>query len=155
VRVDRPGARRHLPPAGAPTSTSQTSHRLVEGHDLADVYAVAIVGFGHSIRDEWRRIAGAGLSRSRNLASKARGFVIFSPCSPRQSFFATAIIPDSIRPQFYDNLISGPATPRRPLPVRLPFQAFVVVVGFLILPRGQYGHCRLERRAQSSLKTAF
>jgi hypothetical protein len=50
------------------------------------------------------------------------------------SFFATAIIPDAIRPKFYDNLISGLAmNVVGPLGLRLAFQAFVVVVGFLIL----------------------
>ena len=50
------------------------------------------------------------------------------------SFFATAIIPDSVRPRFYDNLISGLAMNLvGPLSLRLLFQAFVVVVGFLIL----------------------
>jgi amino acid transporter len=50
------------------------------------------------------------------------------------SFFATAIIPDSVRPHFYDNLISGLAMNLvGPESLRLLFQAFVVVVGFLIL----------------------
>ena len=50
------------------------------------------------------------------------------------SFFATAIIPDAVRPRFYDNLISGLAMHLvGPLSLRLLFQAFVVVVGFLIL----------------------
>jgi len=50
------------------------------------------------------------------------------------SFFATAIIPDSVRPQFYDNLISGLAMHSAgPLWARLVFQSFVVIVGFLIL----------------------
>src|SRR5262245_35112546 len=54
--------------------------------------------------------------------------------TPMVAFFATAIIPDSIRPAFYDNLISGLAMHLvGPLPARLLFQAFVVVVGFLIL----------------------
>src|SRR5207244_12088860 len=49
-------------------------------------------------------------------------------------FFAVAIIPDQIRPRFYDNLISGLAMNLTgPLLLRLFFQAFVVVVGFLIL----------------------
>src|SRR6267378_620519 len=49
-------------------------------------------------------------------------------------FFATAIIPDSVRPAFYDNMISGLAMHLvGPLSARLLFQAFVVVVGFLIL----------------------
>jgi nucleotide-binding universal stress UspA family protein len=50
------------------------------------------------------------------------------------SFFAVAIIPDGVRPRFYDNLISGLAmNVVGPLSLRLLFQAFVVVVGFLIL----------------------
>jgi hypothetical protein len=50
------------------------------------------------------------------------------------SFFAVAIIPDGVRPQFYDNLISGLAmNVVGPLSLRLLFQGFVVVVGFLIL----------------------
>ncbi len=50
------------------------------------------------------------------------------------SFFAVAIIPDAVRPQFYDNLISGLAmNVVGPLSLRLLFQGFVVVVGFLIL----------------------
>jgi hypothetical protein len=50
------------------------------------------------------------------------------------SFFAVAIIPDAVRPKFYDNLISGLAmNVVGPMGLRLAFQAFVVVVGFLIL----------------------
>src|ERR1700676_1506364 len=50
------------------------------------------------------------------------------------SFFAVAIIPDAVRPKYYDNLISGLAMHSvGPLWARLGFQAFVVVVGFLIL----------------------
>jgi len=50
------------------------------------------------------------------------------------SFFAVALIPDSVRPKFYDNLISGLAMNLTgPIWLRVLFQAFVVVVGFLIL----------------------
>src|SRR6185369_14500193 len=50
------------------------------------------------------------------------------------SFFAVAIIPDTVRPQYFDNLISGLAMHMvGGLTVRLLFQAFVVVVGFLML----------------------
>jgi hypothetical protein len=45
-----------------------------------------------------------------------------------------AIIPDSVRPQYYDNLISGLAMHVvGPVSLRLVFQAVVVVVGFLML----------------------
>src|SRR5437763_1678043 len=50
------------------------------------------------------------------------------------SFFAYAIIPDSVRPQYFDNLISGISIYLiGPTPLKLLFQAFIVVVGFLML----------------------
>jgi amino acid transporter len=53
------------------------------------------------------------------------------------SFLASALIPDDVRPQFCDNLISGIAMHLAgPLGLRPAFQAFVVVVGFPILAAG-------------------
>ncbi len=53
------------------------------------------------------------------------------------SFLAVAFIPDDVRGHFSDNLISGIAMHLvGPLELRLLFQAFVVVVGFLILAGG-------------------
>src|SRR4029078_9836937 len=50
------------------------------------------------------------------------------------SFFGYALIPDSVRPQYFDNLISGIAMNLvGPLPLKLMFQGFIVVVGFLML----------------------
>jgi hypothetical protein len=50
------------------------------------------------------------------------------------SFFAYAIIPDNIRPQYFDNLISGIALNLvGPQALKLLFQAFIVLVGFLML----------------------
>ena len=50
------------------------------------------------------------------------------------SFFAYAIIPDNIRPQYFDNLISGIALNLAgPMTLKLLFQAFIVLVGFLML----------------------
>jgi len=50
------------------------------------------------------------------------------------SFFAYAIIPDQVRPQYFNNLISGISIYLAgPLPLRLLFQGFIVVVGFLML----------------------
>src|SRR5256714_1163771 len=50
------------------------------------------------------------------------------------SFFAYSIIPDNVRPQYFDNLISGISMYLvGPLPLRLLFQGFIVVVGFLML----------------------
>src|SRR5262249_42007409 len=50
------------------------------------------------------------------------------------SFFAVAIIPDSERPKYLDNLISGLAMSFvGPTYLKLIFQAVVVLVGFLML----------------------
>ena len=50
------------------------------------------------------------------------------------SFFAYAIIPDDVRPQYFDNLISGIAINLAgPTSLKLVFQAFIVIVGFLML----------------------
>jgi amino acid transporter len=50
------------------------------------------------------------------------------------SFFAYALIPDAVRPQYFNNLISGIAMYLAgPLPLKLLFQAFIVIVGFLML----------------------
>ncbi len=65
------------------------------------------------------------------------GFVIFIYSlmfTSLISFFAVMIIPDTIRPQFFGNLIGGLAMNEvGPYHMRLFFQAFVVVVGVLIL----------------------
>src|SRR4051812_31453502 len=50
------------------------------------------------------------------------------------SFFAYALIPDAVRPQYFNNLISGIAMYLAgPLPLKLLFQGFIVIVGFLML----------------------
>jgi amino acid transporter len=50
------------------------------------------------------------------------------------SFFAYAIIPDDVRPQYFDNLISGISIYLLgPMTLKLLFQAFIVIVGFLML----------------------
>ncbi len=50
------------------------------------------------------------------------------------SFFAYAIIPDSVRSHYFDNMISGISMNLvGPMSLKLIFQAFIVVVGFLML----------------------
>ncbi len=50
------------------------------------------------------------------------------------SFFAYALIPDDVRPQYFNNLISGISLYLvGPLPLKLLFQGFIVIVGFLML----------------------
>ena len=50
------------------------------------------------------------------------------------SFFAYALIPDDVRPQYFNNLISGISIYLAgPMPLKLLFQGFIVIVGFLML----------------------
>jgi amino acid transporter len=50
------------------------------------------------------------------------------------SFFAYAMIPDDVRPRYLDNLISGISIYLAgPMTLKLMFQAFIVIVGFLML----------------------
>ncbi len=104
--------------------------------------AIAIlVGFGHSIlamsgeeslAQVYREIE---VPKVRNLQRAGMVIFIYSLVfTALVSFFAVAIIPDPVRPQYYDNLISGLAMHVvGPLSLRLVFQAVVVVVGFLML----------------------
>jgi amino acid transporter len=104
--------------------------------------AVAIlVGFGHSIlgMSGWESLAQVyreiEVPKVRNL--QRAGLVIFGYSvifTTLVSFFAVALIPDDVRPQYYNNLISGIAMHLAgPVSIRLVFQAVVVIVGFLML----------------------
>src|SRR5215813_9378985 len=104
--------------------------------------AIAIlIGFGHSILAMSGEESLAQVYREiehpkvQNL--KRAGMLIFIYSlvfTALVSFFAVAIIPDGVRPQYYNNLISGLAMHVvGPVSLRLVFQAVVVVVGFLML----------------------
>lgn len=104
--------------------------------------AVAILmGFGHSILamsgEESLAQVYREIEHPKVTNLKRAGFVIVVYSlifTALVSFFATAIIPDKVRPDFYNNLISGLAMHvSGPLTARLSFQAFVVIVGFLML----------------------
>jgi len=100
-----------------------------------------VIGFGHSLlamsgyeslAQVYREIESP---KALNLRRTALVVFVYSVVfTAGVSFLATALIPDSVRPQFYDNLISGIAMHLAgPIGLRLAFQAFVVLVGFLIL----------------------
>jgi amino acid transporter len=109
------------------------------------ITAIAIlIGFGHSflamsgyesLGQVYREIEAP---KARNLQKTA--LIVFGYSvvfTGSVSFLASALIPDAVRPHFYDNLISGIAMNLvGPMGLRLVFQAFVVVVGFLILAAG-------------------
>jgi amino acid transporter len=100
-----------------------------------------LIGLGHSVlamsgeetmAQVYREIEHPKL---RNL--EKAGFVIFTYSlifTAGVAFFAVMIIPDSVRNNFFDNPIGGLAMYLvGPLPLRLVFRAFVVVVGVLML----------------------
>ncbi len=100
-----------------------------------------LIGLGHSVlamsgeetmAQVYREIEHPKL---RNL--EKAGFVIFVYSlifTAGVAFFAVMIIPDSVRNSFYDNPIGGLAMNLvGPLPLRIAFRAFVVVVGTLML----------------------
>lgn len=133
-----------LPPAPIPSNLRFSDESLgwLRGTVWPTFTAVAIfVGFGHSILAMSGEESLAQVYREierpkvRNLQRAGMVIFVYSLLfTALVSFFATAIIPDAVRPHFYDNLISGLAMHLAgPMWLRLLFQAFVVVVGFLIL----------------------
>ncbi len=133
-----------LPPAPTLRNLRFSSDALgwLNGTRWSGITAIALlVGFGHSILAMSGEESLAQVYREieqpkvKNL--KRTGLVIFLYSlifTSLVSFFAVAIIPDDVRPRFYDNLISGLAMHLAgPHWLRLVFQAFVVGVGFLIL----------------------
>jgi amino acid transporter len=104
--------------------------------------AIAIlIGFGHSILamsgEESLAQVYREIERPKVKNLQRAGMVIFVYSlvfTALVSFFAVAIIPDRVRPQYYDNLISGLAMHvTGPLSLRLIFQGLVVSIGFLML----------------------
>ncbi len=106
---------------------------------------ILFVGFGHSVLAMSGEETLAQVSREiehpklRNL--KKTGIVIFVYSllfTGLVSFFAVKIIPDSVRPSFFANIIGGIAMYLwGPLWARLIFHGFVVMVGVLILAGAQ------------------
>ena len=133
-----------LPPPPTPASLRFTKESLgwLHGTMWPSITAVAVlVGFGHSFLamsgEESLAQVYREIEHPKVLNLRRTGLVIFLYSlifTAGVSFLAVALIPDGVRPRFYDNLISGLAMHLAgPLLLRLLFQAFVVVVGFLIL----------------------
>src|SRR6201988_4724227 len=104
-------------------------------------WVILFVGFGHSVLAMSGEETLAQVNREiehpklKNL--EKTGLVIFLYSllfTGLVSFFAVMIIPDNIRPNYFANLIGGLAmNVAGPYNLRLIFQAFVVIVGALIL----------------------
>ena len=99
------------------------------------------IAFGHSVLamsgEETLAQVNRELEHPKLKNLKRAGMVIFVYSllfTSLVSFFAVAIIPDDRRPQYLNNLISGLAMNFvGPEYLRLLFQGFVVIVGFLML----------------------
>jgi amino acid transporter len=100
-----------------------------------------LIAFGHSVLamsgEETLAQVNRELEHPKLKNLKRAGMVIFIYSllfTSLVSFFAVAIIPDDVRPQYLTNLISGLAMNFVGPPLlRLLFQGFVVIVGFLML----------------------
>jgi len=135
----------HLPPAPIPRNIVQDKHSLgwLYGTRIPQMITAVIVfvGLGHSVlamsgeeslAQVYREIEHPKL---KNLKKAALVIFLYSMVfTSLVSFFAVMIIPDRIRPQFFENLIGGLAMSLQgPFVLRLVFHVFVVVVGTMIL----------------------
>ena len=106
---------------------------------------IMFVGFGHSVLAMSGEETLAQVNREiehpklKNLEKTGLVIFIYSLLfTSLVSFFAFMIIPDNIRPSFFANLIGGIAMYLvGPMPLKLLFHGFVVLVGVLILAGAQ------------------
>ena len=113
------------------------------GEDLPKMFGLfgILIAFGHSVLAMSGEESLAQVNREleypkhRNLMRAGLIIFLYSMLfTSLVSFFAYAIIPDDVRPQYFDNLISGIAINLAgPTSLKLVFQAFIVIVGFLML----------------------
>jgi amino acid transporter len=135
----------HLPPAPLPRNILLNKHSLgwLYGANIPHLITLAavFVGLGHSVlamsgeeslAQVYREIEHPKLP---NLKKAALIIFVYSMVfTSLVSFFAVMIVPDKVRPQYFENLIGGLAMNLAgPFVARLIFQIFVVVVGTLIL----------------------
>jgi amino acid transporter len=116
-------------------------YKIIDGAPSSIGFVGIMIAFGHSVLamsgEETLAQVNRELEHPKLKNLQKAGWVIFIYSllfTSLVSFFAVAIIPDETRPQFLNNLISGLAVNFvGPEYLKLIFQAFVVVVGFLML----------------------
>jgi amino acid transporter len=134
----------HLPPPPTLPNLRFTDEAVgwLKGTPLPGITAIAVmIGLGHSFlaMSGWESLAQVyrEIEHPKPVNLRRAGMVVFLYSlvfTASVSFLAAALIPDAIRDTFRDNLIAGLAMHLvGPQPLRLFFQGFVVVVGFLIL----------------------
>jgi hypothetical protein len=108
-------------------------------------FVILFVGFGHSVLAMSGEETLAQVNREiehpklKNLEKTGLVIFIYSLLfTSLVSFFAVMIIPDSVRPDYFANLIGGIAMYLvGPTSIKLLFHGFVVLVGVLILAGAQ------------------
>jgi amino acid transporter len=141
-----PGAFQEVKPEAPPGTPAEQAS--VEPHFSLVANAGVLIGligilmaFGHSFLamsgEESLAQVNRELEYPKHKNLMRAGFIIFLYSllfTSVVSFFAYAIIPDDVRPRYFDNLISGIAINLAgPMSLKLAFQAFIVIVGFLML----------------------
>ena len=109
------------------------------------IWIIAFVGFGHSVLAMSGEETLAQVNREiehpklKNLEKTGLVIFIYSLLfTSLVSFFAVMIIPDSVRPQYFADLIGGIAVYLvGPTSLKILFHGFVVLVGVLILAGAQ------------------
>ncbi|HVS83600.1 MAG TPA: APC family permease [Pyrinomonadaceae bacterium] len=127
-------------PTGQPEEGSPHFSLVAHAGALLGLIGI-LMAFGHSVLAMSGEESLAQVNRELEFPKHKNliraGFIIFLYSllfTSLVSFFAYAIIPDHDRPQYFDNLISGIAINLAgPMTLRLAFQAFIVIVGFLML----------------------
>lgn len=132
----------HADSLSAASQTDPKPHYSIpiEGGTLLGLIGI-LIAFGHSFLAMSGEESLAQVNREleypkhKNLMRAGMVIFVYSLLfTSLVSFFGYAIIPDEVRPHYVDNLISGIAMNLSgPVPLKLLFQAFVVIVGFLML----------------------
>ena len=143
-----PNSLRELPPESPTNSAATASEGATESRFGLSMNAGVFLGFigvlmalGHSFLamsgEESLAQVNRELEYPKHENLMKAGLVIFLYSllfTSLVSFVAYAIIPDSVRPQYFDNMISGISMYLvGPTPIKLIFQGFIVIVGFLML----------------------
>jgi len=134
----------HPPPWPLPRNLNFSPHALgwLRGTRWPTIGVIGIlIGLGHSVLamsgEETLAQVYREIEHPKLANLKKTGLLIFVYSlvfTSLVSFFAVMIIPDKVRPNFFDNLIGGLTMyVAGPTPLRMLFHLFIVFVGVLIL----------------------
>ncbi len=134
----------NLPPAPVPSNLNFSPDAkgwLARGILMQIPMVAILVAFGHSLlsmsgfetlAQVYREIGYPKLKNLKITANLVCWYAVI--CTGVITVFASMIIPDDVRPKYFDNLIGGLAMNLSgPYLLRLSFHVFVVIVGGLIL----------------------